>query len=177
MNYLLGTITVGYEMAIEPEQIPKFNPAAFRLSTLFLVMTLVGLGMGLVVSLPAVGWPLAVISTPVFLRTVRIVQHRQSLGVIVTSLEKVKVFLRTLAVVTALVAIWCVSGVTCLVGFCGTASSMSYRGGNETILLFGLLVLGALGVWVSMRLNKNYETKYQQEIGADRRAGGFSGIR
>lgn len=152
---------------VDSEQTPKFNPAAFRLSTLFLVMTLIGVAMGLIVGIPAVGWPLAVISTPVFVRSVRIVQHRQSLGVTVTSLEKVRVFLRTLAVVTALVAIWCVSGVTCLVGFCGTASSISYRGGNETIVLFGLLVLGSLGVWLSMWLNKKYETKYQEEIGAD----------
>ncbi len=154
----------------ESDREPTLNQRSFRLSTMFLVTTLLSVAITLTVKLPIVGWVFNVIAVPVFLRTVKIIQFRQSIGILVTSVEKINIFLRTLAVVAALVTVWCVSAVTCLVGLCGMSVQAGVSGISNEIWLFALFLLGVLGVVVASRWNKRYEDKYQQSIGSSERS-------
>lgn len=137
---------------------------AFSLSTLFLVMTLIGVSMGLVVRVPAVGGIFVVLAVPVFSRTAKIIRARQAAGMTITPFAKVRIFLNTLAIVTALVAFWCVSAMGCLFGLCSMSIETIDSRPHYAILLFVVFLLGIFGLVVANRWNKTYEENYQHEI-------------
>ena len=74
----------------------------FTLSSLFLVMTLIAVCLGVAVQLPGLGIPLAILCTPALIRTMLIRARRRAKGRSMTAGEKVLVFLGSLAVVTTI---------------------------------------------------------------------------
>ena len=142
----------------------RVNSKAFSLATMFLATTFIAIGLGLIVRFPLIGWPVVIMAIPVFFRTVRIIQSRLAQGKVITNAEKLKVFAKTLLIVSALVLFWCVSVVTCIVTLCGVTLEVSDARGNETLLLAGLFALGALGVFAASRFNRAYEARYRRDI-------------
>ncbi len=90
--------------AINPAQ--KYS-RSFTLATIFLVMTLIAVCMGVVVMSPGLGIVLAILSLPAFVRTGLRVQRRVALGKSVTTGQKIGWFLGSLAaaVVVAVVVV------------------------------------------------------------------------
>lgn len=95
-----------------PVHTAAINPAqkysrSFTLATIFLVMTLIAVCMGVVVMSPGLGIVLAILSLPAFVRTGLRVQRRVALGKSVTTGQKIGWFLGSLAaaVVVAVVVV------------------------------------------------------------------------
>jgi hypothetical protein len=74
------------------------TPFQFSLSSLFLITTLVALIMGLVVSFPAIGIALAVMSVPTLIRACLVVRECGKAGYTVTTIEKVRLYFAGLAI-------------------------------------------------------------------------------
>lgn len=157
-------------MMDDAEQKRKGNPLAFSLSTLFLVMTLLSVAIGLAIKYPLVGCVFIVISIPVAIHSKKIIQYRLSLGKKVTVLEKIAIFTRAFGMFTALLAFWFVSLVSCLAALCGATISEADSTSLDNTWWIVAFVLGVAGLCIAFYVSKKYERRYQQEIGKGRGA-------
>lgn len=123
----------------------------FTLSSLFLVMTLIAVCLGVAVQLPGLGIPLAILCTPALIRTMLIRARRRAKGRSMTAGEKVLVFLGSLAVVTtiAVAAGGAFVAVCFSLGLAGF--SVSLGGSSSTRLGAALFIAGwVLGIGLGL---------------------------
>lgn len=121
----------------------------FTLSSLFLVMTLIAVCLGVAVQVPGLGIPLAILCTPALIRTMLIRSRRRAKGRSMTAGDKVLAFLGSLAVVTTIA----VAAGGAFVAVCfslGLASfSISLNGSNDWGI--ALMIAGwVLGIGIGL---------------------------
>jgi hypothetical protein len=144
--------------------IHKGTAASFSLGSLLLVITAIGVLLGITVAAPGLGIALALLAVPPAIRTVMVVKQRQSAGQATGGTEKATLFLVsafvTWVIVVALVA-------SCCLTFCGVcAGGLVLSGGSpdEQLLLLlagsatvvvAILVLWAFSYWIHARWRRD----------------------
>lgn len=126
---------------------------SFSLSTLLLLVTLVSLGLGVATIAPGLAILLAILVVPALIRTSGIVGRRQQRGAPARAEEKIRFFLGSLGVVTAIgVAAWITFFVVCLGGGFGTLALARAPAQFPMALLIGVGggALAAIAVFVKM---------------------------
>ena len=157
-------LTSHLEPSIKRPPAPVERRFSFALSTLMLVMTLASVAMGLLVAVPGLGILACILMVPVFVRTTRVVRHREKAGQAVAPAEKVALFLTSFGVASVLSV---VVGVSAFCSFCGVCLVMFGMGArSESGLLtvgvamcfaavVGLLAIGAMVRWIRRRYRRD----------------------
>jgi hypothetical protein len=154
---------VAREQPVKRIQRREPEPFSYSLATMFLLMALASVCMGLLVVWPGLGIFACVVMVPVFIRTIRVVKHRESLGEEISSAEKAALFLGSFAVSSVLVVLVCVSAFCSFCGVCLTVVSFS----NEPSMVPVALGVGAIGVGVFFVANKLFkwnQRRYRREM-------------
>ncbi len=127
----------------------------FTLSSLFLVMTLIAVCLGVLVQAPGLGVPLAVLSAPALIRTVWVRSKRKTRGQPMTVWDKALVFLGSLAIVATIAA----SAAGAFVGICFSLGWVAFGVNSQGLFALawllgiggGLLIAGLLFRWLWWR--------------------------
>ncbi|MGI9430098.1 MAG: hypothetical protein ACR2NM_15670 [Bythopirellula sp.] len=149
---------------------PQIQPERFHfsLATMLLIMTLASVCMGLIVALPGLGIVACILMGPVFIRTIKVVRHRESLGQEVPPGEKVAMFLGSFAVASVIAVIACICAFC---SFCGVCASIFALGGGpgQDAWLFAVIMIpvGILSFWGVIRLIVWNRRRYRREIGKE----------
>lgn len=142
-----------------PAAVESISPTAntFTLSSLFLLMTLVAVGAGVVAAAPGLGVLFVILATPALIRTVAITSKQKARGAATTPGQKIALFLSSIGLVllvlisllTALYsACWTVWGAPAL--FSGPGSPKFKLAG--VMFGFGVLTLSsACSLWFFRR--------------------------
>lgn len=140
---------------------------SFSLATLFLLITLASVCMGLLVALPGLGVLACIIMVPVFFRTVRVVRHREAMGKDVSPSKKIALFATSFAVSSVLVIVVCVSAFCSFCGVCLTMIGGS--SGDEGALAWGvgLCVIAVLGIVAVVKMIQWSRRRYRRDMGED----------
>ncbi len=142
----------------------RFN---FSLATLFLILTLASVAMGLVVALPGLGILACIVMVPVLFRTMRVVRHRERFGHEVSAAEKVSMFLGSFVVSSVLVIVVCIAAFC---SFCGVCASMFAFGSPDVeakVLAIGMIILGILAFVVAVKIKRWNRQRFRREIGEE----------
>jgi hypothetical protein len=121
------------------------NPSTYSLATLFLVMTLICVGMGAIVAAPGLGIPFVVLAVPAFARSAAARKRARAAGGSWTLGERLLQFFCSLG----LMLLIAVAGVVAFQVACWSScfGVATVAGENEFAFLTGIWVGGALGVW------------------------------
>lgn len=134
-----------------PQQSPALPPTgSFSLASLMMFVTLAAVILGVFTLWPGIGVPLGVLSLVVWARTAMIVQQRAAKGVEVTSLQKVQLFLSSLATTTGVLVLIFVTGVAALGAACAAIFAPSEP--QAVPWLFGSALIACAGVFVLVRI-------------------------
>ena len=129
-----------------PIRIPAaVQPGAFSLSTVMLTITWLCVICGTLTIGPGLAIPLAILSVPVFIRTILIVQKRRELGLDVSPAKRTFLFLGSFATATVMLG---VVGVAAVGTFCGVCFGVAVSGANES----GAVIMGILGAGIVLIL-------------------------
>ena len=137
----------------------------FSLATMFLIMTLASVCMGLIVAVPGLGILACILMGPVFIRTIKVVRHREAAGQSVAPGEKVAMFVGSFAVASVIAVIACI-GAFC--SFCGVCASIFALGGSSQEAWFFALITIPIAIasfWGLFRLIRWNRRRYRREIG------------
>lgn len=150
---------------------PDAHPERFHfsLATMLLMMTLASVCLGLVVTLPGLGIFACILMGPVFIRTVRVVRHREARGQDVSPGQKVAMFAGSFAV-ASIIAI--IAGVCAFCTFCGVCGSFIVLGGGSSSaeavpFVFMALGVGAVSLFATIKLIKWNRSRFRREIGEE----------
>lgn len=152
--------------AIVPELYESDN-MSFSLATMFLLVTLASVCMGLLVAVPGWGIFACIVMVPVFFRTMRVVRYREAIGKAVTPMQKVVMFSTSFAVSSVLVIVVCVSAFC---SFCGVCLSIVGFGDGEGDMFawgLGMCIAAVVGFVVMVKLIKWIRYRYRRDIGEE----------
>jgi hypothetical protein len=138
-----------------PRPLTEHSASQFSLASLFLIMTLVAVCLGVFLLSPGLGVLLVFVMTPALIRTVMAASYQKQAGTALSAADKIGVFLMSVFIMGAIGVAACVAFMaTCLLGVAVT------EGGGaslEATLLVGLIsgLVGAipLAAWL-MRLTR-----------------------
>ena len=122
----------------------SINTHTFSLSTLFLVMTLISVGMGVMVAAPGLGIPLVIISVPALFRTSAASRRTKPVNVKWTNSERVAAFMGSLGIMFLIAIAGVVAfQIACWSSCWGVAM---LGGGENSAFITGIWVGGGAGV-------------------------------
>lgn len=142
---------------------PPSERLSFSLGTMFWLMTIASVCLALFALHPGLGIFACIIGTPVFLRTTKVVRHREQLGGHVSVVEKATLFLGSFAMGSVLVVLSLV-GAFC--GLCGGFMVLVASVDDHDMLPIagGFCVGGIVAVVGAVALGKWMRTRYRQEM-------------
>lgn len=152
-----------------PTALPSHEPEGmtFSLATMFLIVTLVSVGMGLLVALPGLGVLACIVMVPVLIRTMRVVRHREARGQDVRPAEKVLLFVTSYGVASVLVIVVCVSAFC---SFCGVCLTIVSVGDGEPGIFgwgVGMCVVAVVGFVLMIKMIRWIRHRYRRDIGQE----------
>ena len=124
------------------------NSSTYSLSTLFLVITLISVCLGVVVAAPGLGVPLIILSVPALFRTAAWKRTRvdgQS-----TTGQRIAAFVGSLGLVFLII----VAGIIAFQIACWAScvAAITIGGQNQSVFIVGLVISALIGLFVSARL-------------------------
>ena len=149
--------------------VPASEPAglSFSLATLFLMMTLASVCMGLLVAVPGLGVLACIVMVPVFIRTVRVVRHREVVGFDVSPAQKATLFLTSFAVTSVLVIVVCVSAFCSFCGVCLTLISVASPQDDMLAWGIGNCVAAIVGIFAAVKITQASRRRYRRDMGGE----------
>lgn len=140
----------------------------FSLATMFLIVTLVSVGMGLLVALPGLGVLACIVMVPVLVRTMRVVRHREARGQDVRPAEKVLLFVTSYSVASVLMIVVCVSAFCSFCGVCLTLFSLGSSSRGDTLAWgLGMCAVAAVGLMLMIKMIGWIRRRYRRDIGEE----------
>ncbi len=140
---------------------------SFSLSTMFLLVTLASVCMGLLVVVPGLGVFACIVMVPVFLRTVRVVRRRDAIGQEMRPLEKVLMFSTSFAVTSVLVIVVCVSAFCSFCGVCLTIFATSSGEGDALGWGIGMCFVAVLGFALMVQIIRWRRRRFRRDMGEE----------
>jgi hypothetical protein len=125
------------EFVDEIEVVPD-SAATFTLTSLFLLMTLIAVGMGLFVIAPGLGILLGMAAAPALIRTALVAHRRDQLGRETSPARKIALFVASVAVTVLM-------GIVVIVGAIGSFCIVCLTAGTEA----AIPVAGIIGIAVA----------------------------
>ncbi len=144
----------------EKSGIDRGTSTSFSLGTLLLVITIIGVLLGITVAVPGLGIALTLLAVPPAIRTTMVVKRRKTSGRVTSGSEKTALFLVS-AFVTWVIVVSLIS--SCCLTFCGVClggyALSNGRTDEQLLLLFAgcaavvvaILVLWAFSYWIRGR--------------------------
>ncbi len=145
----------------EPENL------SFSLATLFLIITLASVCMGLLVAVRGLGILACIIMVPVFFRTVRVVRRQEAMGQSVSPSQKVLMFSTSFAVTSVLVIVVCVSAFCSFCGVCLTIFGAGAGDGDTFAWGIGMCFGAALGFTLMVQIIRWRRRRYRRDMGEE----------
>lgn len=144
-------------------ELPTPERFSFSLGTMFWLMTIASVCLALFALHPGLGIFACIIGTPVFLRTTKVVRHREQLGGKVSVVEKATLFLGSFAMGSVLFVLSLV-GAFC--GICGGLMVMvaSFDDHEMLPIAGGFCLGGIVAIVGAVALGKWMRTRYRQEM-------------
>lgn len=141
---------------------------SFSLATLFLIITLASVCMGLLVAAPGLGVFACIIMVPVFFRTMRVVRHRERMGESISPLQKVMMFSTSFALSSVLVIVVCVSAFCSFCGVCLAVVAVGGSAGGDFVPWAVGLSFGAVAsIAVAVQMIRWMRRRYRRDLGEE----------
>jgi hypothetical protein len=139
-----------------PDRAAAIAGGQFSLATVFLIITLSAVGLGLFVAAPGLAIALAIVAFPALMRTVFLVQRRSKSGIRISPQRKIVLFCCSLGVSVVVLNVVLVTAV-------GTFCAVCLSGGKESFIpiaalcatIATLLIGFVLGKWVVYRWRRD----------------------
>jgi hypothetical protein len=132
------------------------------------MMTLESVCLGLIVALPGLGILACIIMGPVFIRTMKVVRHREAVGQTVAPGEKVALFVGSFAVASVIAVVAGIAAFGTFCSVCVSVIAMQGRGGQEVVpIVFIAILLSLLSIWGLVRLIRWSRRRYRHEMDKD----------
>lgn len=145
---------------LEPPTPERFS---FSLGTMFWLMTIASVCLVLFALHPGLGIFACIIGTPVFLRTIKVVRHREQLGGKVNAVEKATLFLGSFAMGSVLAFLSLGGAFCCICG--GFVVLFSGVDGHGMLPLAGAFCIGGIVAIVgAVAIGKALLARYRQEM-------------
>jgi hypothetical protein len=135
---------------------------------MLLIMTLASICMGLIVAMPGLGIFACILMGPVFIRTIKVVRHREAIGQEVASGEKITMFLGSFAVASVIAVIACICAFCSFCGVCASIFALGGGPGRDTWLIAVIMIpVAILSFWGVIRLILWNRRRYRRAIGKE----------
>ena len=149
-----------------PRQPYQPQGMSFSLATLFLIVTLASVCMGLLVAAPGLGVFACIIMVPVFFRTIRVVRHREAMGENISPLQKVIMFTTSFALSSVLVIVVCVCAFCSFCGVCLAVVAVGGSAGGDVAPWAVGLCFGAIAsIAVAVQMIRWMRRRYRRDMG------------
>jgi hypothetical protein len=138
-----------------PRPTGEVSPVQFSLESLFLVTTLVAVGLGVFLLVPGLGILLAVVAIPALVRTLAAGYRKRQAGVQLSAGQKIGTFLLSFFLILAIGFAGCIAFFLVCLGTGLTALAAGADGGDAMLItvvtLSGLVAISFAGwlLWVS----------------------------
>lgn len=154
--------------AIVPELYESDN-MSFSLATMFLLVTLASVCMGLLVAVPGWGILACIIMVPVFFRTVRVVRAREAQDQEVSPTKKIMLFASSFAVASFITILACVAAFCCFCGVCLSIFAFADpTNDRQAIVITATVFLGGIGSILALRRVIQWSRqRYRRDIGEE----------
>jgi hypothetical protein len=154
--------------------IPPVSPSSgYSLASLMMFVTLLCVVLGVTTIAPGIGIPFGIIMLVAWLRTAAVARRRAAHGVAVTRLERLQLFVSSLATTITLLALTCVAGCAALVAACFVCLyTWEGLGANEPGAgAFGwiaaAIVAGAIGIPAMFWIVKLIDRRWRRDAGEE----------
>lgn len=137
---------------------------SFSLATMFLLMTLAAVSMGLLVAVPGLGILACLVMVPVVIRTIKVVRHRESVGHDVAPAQKVVLFLTSFAAASVISVVACIAAFCSFCGVCASVIAMSGSGGEAAPIAAIMIPVAAVSIFGLVALIRWRIRCYRREI-------------